>query len=93
MSDFLVSASLYNLNQYCSCCSELECLAVDATWIEAALMVIYLGCFDEQSPASFPQLLLKGDISQSVEQDLKCLFQRKRKRKKQQQLRSTLSTS
>ena len=71
MSDFQISASLHNLNQYCSSRSELECPAVDATWIEttskkAALKVIYYYHFDEQSLASFPELLLKGDISQSV---------------------------
>ena len=60
--------------------------AVDATWIEAALMVIYYFCFDEQSPASFPELSLKGNISQSVEQDLECLFQRRRTRKKATQI-------
>ena len=86
MSDFLVSVSLYNLNQYCSSHSELECPAVDATWIEAAPMVIYYFCFDEQSPASFPELSLKGNISQSVEQDLEYLFQRRRTRKKATQI-------
>ena len=75
MSDFQVSASLYNLNQYCSSRSELECPAVDTTWIEttskkATLKVIYYYHFEELSPSSFPQLLLKGS------------FQRKRKRKK-----------
>ena len=91
MSDFQASASLYSPNQYYSSCSELECPTVDATWIEtaskkASLKVIYYYCFDEQSPASFFQLLLKGDISQSVKQDLEYSFQRKRKRKKTTQI-------
>ena len=51
MSDFQVSASLYNLNQYCSSRSELECPAVDTTWIEttskkATLKVIYYYHFE-----------------------------------------------
>ena len=91
MSDFQASASLYSPNQYYSSRSELECPAVDATWIEtaskkAALKVIYYYCFDKQSPASFFQLLLKGDISQSVKQDLEYSFQRKRKGKKTTQI-------
>ena len=81
MSDFLVSASLYNLNQYCSSHSELECPAVDVTWIEVPLMVSYYFCFDEQSPASFPELSLKGNISKSVEKSWMFILKEENKKK------------